>query len=831
MSYSNRVRKYDSGHQKRKKRQRIEELTQSQKGAMERFIIKEPQVFSPNNQADDNATAQEIPIDRNDGETETGNIIEQAPGSVDDPSFHVHLDSSHAANVDATSFQPDIFDPRYWDSLNPKQVDILAEKGPKRDLSVQKGPKNIYSRRFSALFYTRILSNGEEYDGDWLVYSKELDRVFCFSCKVFTKGNRKGHERLREHETSADHILSMTNWYELRNRLQKDQTINQAVQRQLAKEKEHWRKVLFRIVAIVRFLAKHNLAFRGHNSKLYEDSNGNFLGLIEMLAEFDPVIQEYVRRITNDETQVHYLGPLVQNELIHLLGSSIKSEIIKKVKQAKYFSVILDCTPDASHQEQMSLIIRYVDSSSCPVRIEESFIGFLEVNDTTGQGLFDVLKQALNDLGLDIDNVRGQGYDNGSNMKGKHRGLQKKLLDINPRAFYSACGCHSLNLTLCDMAKSCGKAKDFFGIIQRIYTTFANSTKKWNILKDNIEGLTLKPVSATRWESRVESVKAIRFQCANIQEALLQVSDSDNDPLTSSEAKSLATNELGEFEFILALVIWYDILYHVNLVSKDLQSKDMLIDDAIEKVQGLLSFFNQYRETGFSNALEAAKEVALDIDIGTTFRKKRQIKRKRHFDENPDDTNAATQSEEESFRINYFIPIVDQAISSLTRRFEQYQGYQKIFGFLFTSDALQSLDNKSLKSCCDHLEAALKRDEQSDIDANDLYMELKFLQDFIPQGNMGPIEILNFLKQHQYFPNAIIAYRVLLTIPVTVASAERSFSKLKLLKSYLRSTMTQERLNALAIIALECGMLEKIDYEYIIEDFISKNTKRMALFK
>jgi hypothetical protein len=63
------------------------------------------------------------------------------------------------------------------------------------------------------------------------------------------------------------------------------------------------------------------------------------------------------------------------------------------------------------------------------------------------------------------------------------------------------------------------------------------------------------------------------------------------------------------------------------------------------------------------------------MDVGTTFRKKRQIKRTRHFDENSDETNDATQSAEESFRINYFIPIVDQTISSLTRRFEQYQGY------------------------------------------------------------------------------------------------------------------------------------------------------------
>lgn len=151
--------------------------------------------------------------------------------------------------------------------------------------------------------------------------------------------------RLKEHETSADHVLNMTTWYELRSRLQKDQTIDKAAQRQLEKEKDHWRKVIFRIICIVRYLAKHNLAFRGTNSKLYDDSNGNFLGLIEMLAEFDPFIQEHVRRITNEETHVYYLDHKIQNELIHMLASAIKSEIIKKIKRAKFFSVILDCTP------------------------------------------------------------------------------------------------------------------------------------------------------------------------------------------------------------------------------------------------------------------------------------------------------------------------------------------------------------------------------------------------------------------------------------------------------------------------------------------------------
>ena len=133
---------------------------------------------------------------------------------------------------------------------------------------------------------------------------------------------------------------------------------------------------MFRIISIVKYLAKHSLAFRGNNQKLYQSSNGNFLGLIEMLAEFDPIIQEHVHRITNDEIHFHYLGSRIQNEIILLLASTIKSELVRKIKQAKYFLVILDCTPDISHQEQMSMILRYVDVSSNIVSIEESFLGF-----------------------------------------------------------------------------------------------------------------------------------------------------------------------------------------------------------------------------------------------------------------------------------------------------------------------------------------------------------------------------------------------------------------------------------------------------------------------
>ncbi|GKF12451.1 zinc finger MYM-type protein 1 [Tanacetum coccineum] len=154
-----------------------------------------------------------------------------------------------------------------------------------------------------------------------------------------------------------------------------------------------------------------------------------------------------------------------------------------------------------------------------------------------------------------------------------------------------------------------------------------------------------------------------------------------------------------------------------------------------------------------------------------------------------------------------------------------------MFGFLFTCDKLKLYDDDRLKSCCSRLEAALKNGDRSDIDANELYVELRSLDNYLPTENMNPLDVLNFLKQDDCYPNAIISYRVLLTVPVTVASAERSFSKLILLKSYLRSTMSQERLNGLALIAIENDILESVNYDDLINNFASKNARRIALFK
>ncbi|GJQ66028.1 hypothetical protein Trydic_g4118 [Trypoxylus dichotomus] len=130
---------------------------------------------------------------------------------------------------------------------------------------------------------------------------------------------------LDNHEKSAIHGQNVGKWTDCEIRLAEASTIDKQHMKLINKEKEHWREVLKRIVSGIKYLAQHNIAFR--------DRTLNFT-------------QEHLRRIRSSE--IHD-----QEQIFKLLSGKVKEEIVSDIKAAKYFSVLLDCTPDLSQQEQL----------------------------------------------------------------------------------------------------------------------------------------------------------------------------------------------------------------------------------------------------------------------------------------------------------------------------------------------------------------------------------------------------------------------------------------------------------------------------------------------
>lgn len=99
-------------------------------------------------------------------------------------------------------------------------------------------------------------------------------------------------------------------------------------------------------------------------------------------------------------------------------------------------------------------------------------------------------------------------------------------------------------------------------------------------------------------------------------------------------------------------------------------------------------------------------------------------------------------------------------------------------------------------------------------------------------ADLGPLDVLSMLYKNgleSNYWNCCIALRIFLSSPVSVAANERSFSKLKLIKNYLRSTMSQERLSNISILSIERHLLNEVDLDEVIHDFATQQSRRVNL--
>lgn len=367
------------------------------------------------------------------------------------------------------------------------------------------------------------LKNGEITSRDWLAFSPSKYSFYCFPCRIYHSeivkivnppsklcqsdgldkqvGWSNIGDKVKNHESSTTHKSYYLKWRELEVRLSTSQGVDSLLTMQIKSEAHLWRQILRRILDVTITLSERGLPFTGSSCHIGDVHNGNFLGVIELLARYDTLLQEHVNKIRESQSggkpmKVHYLSNTTQNEFIQLCSNVVLKRVLQECTDAKYYSIIVDATPDVSHDEQHTFILRYLLFHGDKYSIQERFLGFVQETAKTGKDISEMMLQELESKSIPIEDCRGQGYDNASNMSGRFKGVQQHILQRNKLAIYSPCANHSLNLIGTDAVKSTVDFITFFGTVQSVYVLFSSSPRRWQILEKHI-GCSLHSMSGT----------------------------------------------------------------------------------------------------------------------------------------------------------------------------------------------------------------------------------------------------------------------------------------------------------------------------------------------
>ena len=461
--------------------------------------------------------------------------------------------------------------------------------------------------------------------------------------------------------------------------------IDSALQKQLDAETAKWREIFRCILDVVLFLSERNLPFRGSSSKIGDSHNGLFLGTLELLSRHNKVLEVHLQDVKQHQDeqirmQARYLSWRSQNEFIEECAKLVLGTILKEAK-AFYYSIIVDGTPDVSHTEQITFILRYVHQNEENIwEIEERFLKLEDCEKKKGHDVAELICKVLEEQGIDLQNCRGQGYDNGSNMAGIYRGAQAVVLQKNPQAIFSPCSAHSLNLCGVHAAESSVIVKSFFGNIQKLYNLFSSSPARSKILHETAH-VSLHKMSVTRWSARIEAVKPLTKRPREILNALSRLREELDLPADICNEVDCLAQWLQSFQYVLLATFWFKSLQAINDVSLLLQSSEITLDEELRLIKSLLNDLKRLRDL----ILQESKLVAHGLGFGENLKKRRRIVRTFH----DEDRASAHEHEDEEmdFKVNVFNITLDTLLSQITNRYQITEKVNNMFSFLWNPTA------------------------------------------------------------------------------------------------------------------------------------------------
>lgn len=578
------------------------------------------------------------------------------------------------------------------------------------------------------------------------------------------------------------------------------------------------------IIKTIILLGQQNIPLRGHrddgnifqdvqdpddtdsDSSLIKHNDGNFKALLRFRVDAgDQKLNEHLKNANSNST---YISKTTCNSLINCCGEEILNVILNRVNTAVYYSVIFDETTDISHCSQLSISLRYIYNNL----IREDFVGFTNLHSDNyghitdsaeervktepkigGQILGQTVIRQLEVLGLNLDHCVGIGCDGCSVNISEIKGAAAEIQKYAKNAVLSSCFNHALNLTIskCSNVKS---IKNVIGIIQELVSFFNASAKRNFVLQNHLKHK-LKSPCETRWVQRHDSIIQLRKDLDKICGALDEITNWEEN--VSSTKANILLKAILDCEFIITIYVLSDILSLTLPLSVFLQSKGIDMDVAISHVATVIDVLKQKRANADSEFDCIMKEVSNIMDtLGVELRVPRLAGKQTNR------SNIPASDPKDYWKKIVYIPLFDYVLNDFVNRFSNKILQCFSLNFLIPKNLI------NIKTVDELKEKAILISKQfsnltndGEIEPTKLLGEMQLFKQTITKETTWKTATCTVFNIDQEFYPIITKYlKILVTLPISVATAERSFSTLRRLKTWTRSRITQDRLVGLALL-------------------------------
>lgn len=494
---------------------------------------------------------------------------------------------------------------------------------------------------------------------------------------------------------------------------------------------------------------------------------------------------------------------------------------------------MVDETTDSSNREQVVVCIRWVDSN---FKVHEDFIGLFMVDAIDADTITAVIYDVLCRLNLSITKVRGQCYDGAATMAGNKSGVAVKVQKDEPRAIYTHCYGHSLSLACGDSIKQCKIMRDSLETTHEITKLIKKSPRRdvlFEQLKAELAPDTpgVRVLCPTRWTVRAEALKSIMDNYEVLQELWIEALQIVRDTDMKARINGVAS-QMRSFNYFYGVCLGHLILRHSDNLSKTLQKTDISAAEGQEVTSMTLTSLQLIRnDSNFQLFWQRVCMEAQKFDVSEPCLPRRRKAPRRSDDGSTTDGSFPVTVEDHYRRIYY--EALDLIVSCISTRFDQ-QGF-KVYC---------NVQNLLLKAA-QGVEYSLELDYVTKFYGSDFNPELLKTQLEVFSANQSSSppadkeihlsDVRNFFTtatsaQRDLLLEVCRLFQLLLVMPATNATSERSFSALRRVKTYLRSTMAQDRLNHMMTLHIHRDLTDKLSLVDSANRFVFGSEHRSNIF-